>query len=223
MVYRLDRGGAARRAVAVSARGGTVVAPSRPESSRIDAPVIRQRLRNNCETASLQILLATVGVRSDQLTLQRRLLRSAPLDPIGTGPGRIWGDPERGFVGRPEGGGSAGGFGVYEQPIRSLASRYGRQLDDLTAQPAAAVYQRLRSGRAVMAWVGLSDGPYASWRSPRGRRIEVNFGEHAVVLTGIRRDGTLEVVNPLQGTLELWSPGKFETWWDRLDRRAVST
>ena len=54
-----------------------------------------------------------------------------------------------------------------------------------------------------MAWVGLSDGPYGRWRSPRGRTIQVNFGEHTVVLKGIRADGSIRVVNPLEGTREL--------------------
>ena len=72
-----------------------------------------------------------------------------------------------------------------------------------------------------MAWVGLSDGPYGEWRSPRGRNVRVNFGEHTVVLTGMRGDGRIRVVNPLEGTRELWTRQRFETMWARLGNRAL--
>ena len=48
-------------------------------TSRIEAPVIAQKLRNNCETAGLSVLLATRGVRAGQLDLQNDLPRSGPI------------------------------------------------------------------------------------------------------------------------------------------------
>ena len=223
VVYRLRRAPALRRALALGLRGGTVRVPAAAVAASVRAPVVRQRLRNNCETASLEILLATTGRRVDQLRLQSELASSGPLDPVGSGSGRLWGDPDLGFVGRPAGGGADGGFGVYQRPVAALARRQGRPLTDVSGGSAGAIYRRLLSGRAVMAWVGLSDGPYETWRSPSGRPVTANLGEHAVVVTGIRRDGGLEVVNPLRGTFEIWSQEKFESWWARLGRRALST
>jgi uncharacterized protein YvpB len=211
---RHSAGGAARRASA---------APPLPKSMRIPAPVVAQRLRNNCETAALQVLLATVGVKVDQLRLQAKVRRSGPLDPQGSPPNQTWGDPSLGFVGRVAGGGRAGGFGVYQGPIAALAQRFGVPLRDLTGSSPRAVYRRLLEGHAVMAWVGLSNGPFAHWRSPSERTITVNFGEHAVVLVGMRASGVLEVVNPLYGTRELWTRADFRTMWARLGRRALST
>lgn len=223
ITYRLAWDRAARDALALGARGGTVEVAGRALSANVRAPVVRQRLRNNCESAALQILLAATGVSVDQLSLQREFRRDGPLDPAGSGAGRIWGDPDVGYVGRSEGGGVAGGFGVYPGPVAAIARRHGRRLDQLTGRPASRIYRRLRAGRAVMAWVGLSDGPYGEWRSPRGRKIRVNFGEHTVVLTGMRSDGRIRVVNPLQGTRELWTQLRFETMWARLGDRALGT
>ncbi|MGI8595129.1 MAG: C39 family peptidase [Solirubrobacteraceae bacterium] len=223
VLYRLQAAPALRRALALGPRGGTVRVPATAVAASVRAPVVRQRLRNNCETAALEILLATTGRRADQLSLQRALPTSGPLDPTGSGSDRTWGDPERGFVGRPAGGGAAGGFGVYQRPIASLARKQGRPLTDLSGRPASVIYRRLRSGRAVMAWVGLTYGPYETWRSPTGRAVSVNVGEHTVVVSGFRSDGALEVVNPLRGTFEIWTQAKFESWWSRLGRRALST
>ncbi len=208
-----------------SARAGArdVRVPWRIVSASVPAPVVAQKLRNNCESAALQVLLATRGVRVDQLTLQAELPRSGPPDPSQSGTARRWGDPDRGFVGRPEGGGSAGGFGVYPGPVAGVARRNGVALRPLTGASPAAVYARLREGRAVMTWVGLTAGPYESWRTPEGREVSVNFGEHTVVLTGVEADGSLSVVNVLQGTRERWSRAYFETLWSRLGRRALST
>lgn len=222
VVYRNDREQTVRRVLAVARRGGgRVQVVRRPLAARVEAPALRQSLPNTCESAALSILLATRGVRAAQDGLQADLPRSGPLDPTGTGDDRTWGDPELGYVGRGAGGGVAGGFGVYQRPVIELAARRGVRLDDLSGADASTVYRRLLSGRAVMAWVGLSDGPYGRWRSPQGRPVEVNFGEHTVVLAGVQRDGAIRVSNPLQGTIERWSRERFETMWTRLDRRAV--
>ncbi|MHB8659398.1 MAG: C39 family peptidase [Solirubrobacteraceae bacterium] len=194
-----------------------------PVASTIAAPVLTQKLHNDCEAAALQVLLAAAGITADQLTLQAQLPRSGPIDPIGSPPSEVWGDPAQGFVGRADGSGAAGGFGVYQTPISQLAERYGARLRDLTGSPASRLYRSLLEGHAIMAWVGLADGPYGRWRSPTGLSISVNFNEHTVVLTGIDAEGTLQVINPLTGRLERWSQTQFETMWDRLGRRALST
>lgn len=168
------------------------------------------------------MLLAAGGVTVDQLTLQHRLPRSGTLDPQPRAGGRlpIWGDPDLGFVGRANGGGTSGGFGVYQPPIRRLALRYHVKLGNLTRAAPTLLYRRLRLGRPVMVWVGLSEGPYGRWRSPQGKTIRVNFGEHTVVLTGLR--GNLVLLNdPLDGQRWTWTRAQFEQLWARLGRRAL--
>lgn len=223
VTYRYDASATTRLIAMRMSSGGSVEAVRRPVAAQVDAPVIRQALRNNCEAATLSVVLATTGLQVPQLRLQDQLPTSGPLDPTASGPGGVWGDPELGFVGRPDGGGVAGGFGVYQRPIAALARRYGRRLQDRTGSSPSAIYQRLLEGRVVMAWVGLSSGPYGEWTSPAGRRVRVNFGEHTVVLAGLKQNGDLRVVNPLVGTRETWSKAKFEAMWQLLGRRALST
>lgn len=224
VTYDLDRDQGARAAVSAAALGGAAVQVTRRAvASTIPAPILRQRLRNNCETAALSILMRTVGVSADQVALQQRLPRSGPVDPTGSGPTMRWGDPDRGYVGRPDGGGVAGGFGVYPGPIAALARQRGVALENLTGKTVQALYQRLRAGNAVLAWVGLGAGPYGRWTAPTGKTINVNFNEHTVVLHGITRDGTISVSNPLQGTAERWTQQKFESMWRLLGGRALAT
>lgn len=221
ITYRYDRAATVRRAIALGAQGGTVEAVRTPVSSRIAAPVLRQAQANTCESAALEILLATTGRRVPQARLQAAFPRSGSLDPVGIGARRVWGDPDRGYVGRADGGGAAGGFGVYPGPVATTARAMGRELDDLTGAEPSRLYRRLLRGRAVMAWIGLSDGPYGEWRSPAGKRIRVNYGEHTVVLTGIAPDGLVRLVNPLDGAAETWTRTRFEAAWALLGRRAL--
>ncbi len=72
-----------------------------------------------------------------------------------------------------------------------------------------------------MAWIGLSAGPYRTWPTPTGGRVIGNFGEHTVVLTGLRGD-TIELNDPLVGERTTWTKRDFERMWRRLDRRALS-
>ncbi|MBI2690448.1 MAG: C39 family peptidase [Solirubrobacterales bacterium] len=218
----LDRSSAAAEAVSLGSAGGTVNVATEPVAATIAAPVLKQKLRNICESAALEVLLATEGVRVPQLTLQQRLRRDGPLDPVGVGASRVWGDPELGYVGRPDGGGVAGGFGVYPKPIIELASKYRVKLTNMTGGSASEIYDKLLSGRAVMAWMGLGDGPFTSWVTKSGKPVNVNLNEHTVVLTGIDRTGTLRMVDPLTGTRKEMSQSEFEAMWTLLGKRSVA-
>jgi uncharacterized protein YvpB len=221
--YELRRRSAAAAALRLNDGNGRITVATAPTVVSIDAPVIKQKLRNNCEAAALQVLLQTADIRVPQLKLQEQLAKSGPLDPSDSAAGRVWGDPDAGYVGRPNGGGTAGGFGVYPGPVQRLAAKHGVVLQDLTGRPARSIYATLLKGRAVMVWVGLGDGPYSSWRSPSGRQITVNLNEHTVVLNGLDKSDRLSVVNPLTGRAEDWSKEKFEKMWQLLGRRALST
>jgi uncharacterized protein YvpB len=221
---RVDRPELRRRVLrAVAAGGGTVAVPERAVASTARLPIVKQAFRNNCETAALSMLLAGRGVRVNQRTLQRQLPRSGPLDPQPSPDGGLetWGDPTRGYVGRVDGGGTAGGYGVYERPIRALARRHSVALRDLTRRAPRDVYRRLAAGNPVMVWIGLSDGPFRTWRSPAGGEVTANFGEHTVVLTGLRGN-RLYVNDPLTGQRLTWTKAYFEDVWPRLGRRALS-
>lgn len=225
VVFRTDYRRTAAAVKAVTARGGgdTNVA-ERPEWSTSSLPVVKQKLRNNCETAALSMMLAAAGRPTDQLRLQSELPTSGPLDPepsVDGGPPR-WGDPREGFVGRPKGDGGSGGFGVYENPIIGLARRHRLSLTHVGTESAEPIYQAVRSGRPVFAWVGLSDGPYDTWITPSGEQFTGNFGEHTVVLTGIRGD-RLQVNDPLSGRRLTWTRAEFEQMWARLGKQALTT
>lgn len=217
----VTRTAALQRRVLRAARlgGGTVLLPERPTAASFRLPVVKQALRNNCETAALSMLLLARGARVGQLRLQRELSRSGPLDPEQSGGLPLWGDPDHGFVGRVGGGGPSGGYGVYQPPVVRLARRHGVRLATVGRRPPE-VYRELLRGRPVMAWVALSNGPFMTWRTVSGKRITGNFGEHTVVLTGIRAD-SLAVNDPLSGRRLTWSRSQFELMWQRLGRRAL--
>jgi uncharacterized protein YvpB len=214
----------ARRIVkrALAEHATHVSVPTVPLRSTIVQRPVRQVLHNDCEATSLSMLLAVAGVHAGQLELQARLPRSGPLDPEPVAGSTLfrWGDPERGFVGRPAGGGSEGGFGVYEPPVRALAARYGVHLVDLHDRGLRAVRAAVLAGHPVLAWVGLAAGPYLTWLTPSGRRITVNLNEHAVLLVGAG-PGYVLVNNPLTGVRERWSDTLFSYRWKLLGRRAL--
>jgi uncharacterized protein YvpB len=215
----------ARRVVrrALVARQTRVAVPFVPLQSSIALRPVRQVLHNDCEATALSMLLAAAGVRAGQLELQARLPRSGSLDPEPVAGSSLfrWGDPERGFVGRPAGGGTEGGFGVYEPPILRLAARFGVHLVDLHGRSVTAVKGAVLAGNPVLAWVGLAPGPYLSWLTPSGHKITVNLNEHAVVLVG-GGPGYLLVNNPLSGRRERWSDALFSYRWKLLGQRALA-
>jgi uncharacterized protein YvpB len=223
ITYAVDRGAAAaalRRAV--RGDGGKVEVPEHAIAAKIAVPLIRQRLPDDCEATALSMVLGYAGRPAGQLLLQRQVAAAKPLDPqVGPNGEEIWGDPSLGFVGRADGGGPAGGFGVYQGPIKALAARHGLTMSDLTGESPQRIYAALLAGRPAIAWVALSAGPYASWTSPAGRPIEINYGEHAVTLTGVAA-GRVFLNDPLSGRRLTWSKARFERMWAGLGHRALS-
>jgi uncharacterized protein YvpB len=219
-VDRAATGAALRRALRDG--GATVAVVERPTSSSIAVPLIAQVLQDDCEATALAMVLAQSGRAVGQLALQRQVAHAPPLDPtIGPNGEEVWGDPARGFVGRADGGGPGGGFGVYQGPIRALAKRHGLEMTELSGARPARLYAALLAGHPVLAWVALSAGPYAQWTSPAGKAIEVNYGEHAVVLTGVDGAG-VHVNDPLSGERLIWSKPQFEQMWAGLGHRALA-
>jgi uncharacterized protein YvpB len=223
ITYAVDRAAtAAELHRTLNRGGGEVRVIERPIASAISVPLIKQRLRDDCEATALAMILGYAGRPIGQVSLQQEVAHAKPLDPTTTASGiEIWGDPSLGFVGRADGGGPAGGFGVYQGPIRALAKRHGLSMINLTGRPPTRVYSTLVGGHPVLAWVALAPGPFASWTSPVGKPIRVNFGEHAVVLTGLAK-GRVEVNDPLSGERLSWSKAEFEQMWAGLGRRALA-
>lgn len=221
--YEVDKAAAAKvLQEAVVRGGGTVTVPERPVAAAIAVPMTGQVLQDDCEATALSMVLGYAGHPVDQLTLQKQVAHSPPLDPTVAADGsEVWGDPSEGFVGRADGGGPAGGFGVYQKPIRALARRHGLTMRELTGSPPAAVYASLLAGHPVLAWVALSEGPYASWVSPAGKPVRINYGEHAVVLTGVEGED-LRVNDPLSGEHLIWTKQQFEQMWAGLGHRALA-
>jgi uncharacterized protein YvpB len=221
--YEVDRAAAAaalRRAVAQG--GGTVTVSEQPVAAAIAVPMIGQVLQDDCEATALSMVFGYSGHPVSQLTLQKQVAHSPPLDPTVAADGsEVWGDPSEGFVGRADGGGPAGGFGVYQKPIRALARRHGLAMRELTGSRPGAVYAALLAGHPVLAWVALSEGPYASWVSPAGKPIQINYGEHAVVLTGVEGED-VHVNDPLSGERLVWTKQQFEQMWAGLGHRALA-
>jgi uncharacterized protein YvpB len=221
--YGVDKAAAAKALrQAVARGGGTVAVPERPVAATIAVPMTGQVLQDDCEATALSMVLGYADHPVDQLTLQKQVAHSPPLDPTVAADGtEVWGDPEEGFVGRADGGGPAGGFGVYQGPIRALARRHGLAMRELTGSSPAAVYAALLAGHPVLAWVALSEGPYASWVSSAGKPVRINYGEHAVVLTGVEGED-VRVNDPLSGERLVWTKQQFEQMWAGLGQRALA-
>jgi uncharacterized protein YvpB len=180
----------------------------------ISRPHLRQIWRDNCEAASLSMLL---GGTPDQRRLQDLLPISGPLKPRPTRRGLVWGDPEEGFVGNVR----QGGYGVYEQPLLRLAHLVGTDLVDLSGSPFVRIVDAIRSGRPVMTWVTLGTSSPRSWRTARGQVIQADAAEHTVLLVGWQA-GLVVYLDPWDGTRKVEDLATFAARWKKLGQRAMT-
>ena len=214
LTLRLSRWQAARVMLGLGPRGGEAALTGVPIASEIGAPTIRERPGEDSDSAALAVLLATTGLKADRLALERRLSANPPPDLPAVGNGRRSHDKER------RAGGPVPIAASWLRPrlVAEVAARYQRRLGRLTGARPVDVYNWVRSGRAVMAWVA---DPPRSWRTGGFRPAWRIRDERAVVLAGIRQDGMLSVVNPERGTREWWDRGRFQAMWGGAGRKAL--
>ena len=200
-------------------------APPPQTTFTIAVPVIRQTMVLDCETAALQMGLATYGYHYSQDTLFAREVVDAR--PPVMGPNHTvlqWGDPYTNFVGNVNGSDwTPTGYGVYYPVILKMArdigltNAYGGE-----GMSAATVYRALSTGHAVEVWIetNWTRPGVSTWRAWDGRKIRYSYAEHAVTLSGVSPT-QVRVNDPLHGTQYWVSKATFETVWADFNNMAV--
>lgn len=183
-------------------------------------PFHRQEHALSCEIASLKMALDYYGVDVSEAVLisELKIDTSSPRQA-----GNIWGDPEKGFVGNIDGKMPNSGYGVYEEPIAEVASKYR------TAKPFKdAILEDILSAVAekhpVIVWVPLAGNYDISWKTLEGKDVVAQYGEHARVLIGftgtINDPKNLFFLDPVYGQMRI-SKKEFVKGWNLLNNRAV--
>jgi uncharacterized protein YvpB len=211
----------------------TVVPTARPTATpappqtvfTIPVPVIRQTMALDCETAALQMGLATYGYYYSQealFALENPDLRAPVMGPNHTV--LRWGDPYRQFVGNVNGSDwIPTGYGVYYPVITTIAQSKGlTNARGGEGYAPATAYQALSTGHAVEVWIETNwirtfVGTWTAWD---GRAVRYSYAEHTVVLSGVSPT-QVRVNDPLHG-IQYWvSKALFETNWADFNNMAV--
>ncbi|MFI8460577.1 C39 family peptidase [Kitasatospora sp. NPDC085464] len=220
---RLPRGGRLTALAAALAGAATLLCAAPSGAATTAVPHYSQQLANDCEAASLRMVLAARGVQvGDQAILARIGVDRVHYQFGVSGP--LSGDPYRAFVGDPNGSETAGtGYGVYYPPVARAAGSYGLAVmqagqgispSELRAQVAA--------GHPAIVWVdyGWRDVPAGSYTAYDGRQVlYAGPSEHTVVVSAVR-DGQFLVEDPARG--ESWiSEGAFDAGYATYQDMAV--
>ena len=186
----------------------------------LNLPLYRQEHRVTCEVAALRMALGRylIEVSEDDL------LASLTFDTKDPMRGGVWGDPDAGFVGDPDGALSKyTGYGVYEYPIRNLARLY-RQAEVLENPDINTVVNLVSKGKPVIVWNVISKHRSRYWQTVDGKEIEAHPGEHARVVVGFIGEVTsperLILHDPIYGRIVI-SIEKFLGEWESLGKKAV--
>ena len=188
-------------------------------------PVYRQAMALDCETAALQMALASLGhyySQSDLFAYENPDTRPPVMGANHTI--LQWGDPYTNFVGDVNGSDSIPtGYGIYYPLILSIAQSHGSPGASAgEGYSAGVVYQALANRHPVQVWVevGWFHPAVGSWTAWDGRRIQYSLDEHTVILSGIS-DTQVRVNDPWHGTQYWVSKATFENSWADFDDMAV--
>jgi uncharacterized protein YvpB len=181
----------------------------------------RQEHPLSCEVAALRMALLYRGVKVTENELISQLPISDP-NPRNL-KNNTWGDPNLGFVGNISGRMPNTGYGVYQQPIYDLASKY-RTARIITNGTIADLTTELSKGNPIVVWGVIGKGKDISWKTPEGKVITAKLDEHARTLIGFtgKSDNPklMILLDPIYGEIRL-SISAFQKNWEKLDKKAV--
>jgi uncharacterized protein YvpB len=180
----------------------------------------RQEHALSCEVAALKMALNYKGVK----VTENELINQLPVsDPGPRQPNNIWGDPNLGFVGNINGTMPNTGYGVYQQPIYDLASKY-RTAKIITNGTINDLIIELSDSNPIVVWGVVGHGKDISWKTPEGKGITAKLDEHARTLIGFTGQSDnpklMILLDPIYGEIRL-SISNFQKNWDKLDKKAV--
>jgi uncharacterized protein YvpB len=180
----------------------------------LNAPIIKQDLALDCESAALEVALAVKNIDVPQ----DKIFYSLPQQPqqvqLGAdGYPERWGDPYVAFVGDVNGyEPSFTGYGVYYPPIVAAAERFGATASGRTGWTVPEIVAELQAGNSVVVWLTSDFKPHVPryWTAWDGRRIPWAIGEHAVPVIGFNPvENTITFVDVLYGVERTMSTQAF--------------
>lgn len=186
----------------------------------LKVPFHKQERALSCEAAALTMALRYKNVDVSESDILELLPVSTPLP---RGDNNTWGDPQYGFVGDVDGSMPKTGYGVYENPIASVA----RQFSGATVLENAKIQDlidALHAGKPAVVWGTVGSGKDISWKTTDGKYVKAIMGEHARTLIGYNgaraNPASLILLDPIYGKIT-WSAKKFLRDWALLDNKAV--
>jgi len=196
------------------------IIPVKP-AVKLAVPYHHQEHTLSCEVAALLMALNYKGVT----VTENELIGQLPIsDPGPRHKDNTWGDPNLGFVGNINGKMPNIGYGVYEQPIYDLASKY-RPARIIASGTLTDLITELSNNNPIIVWgVVVGRSKDISWKTPEGKIISAQLDEHARTLIGFtgKSDNPqlLILLDPIYGEVRL-TVKDFLKNWTLLDKRAV--
>lgn len=152
-----------------------------------------QTLNLSCESRSAADWAGYFGVSINELEFLSQLPQSD--------------DPNKGFVGNPNGPGGLippNPYGVHAAPVAALLRAYGLPAEDIVGLSIDQIKTEVAAGRPVIVWVIFASVPGYSlqYTTQSGEVINVAPNEHTVIIVGYDPQG----VALLDGAAIYWRP-----------------
>ncbi len=186
----------------------------------------------SCSVASLKMGLAWKGKNANETDIIYNQIGIYD-QPMSGCPTCTWADPNKYFVGFPNGSGTQGNgqtaYGVHWAPVRQVYSNYGVTTELRRNWNTTGLAQTLNAGNPVQIWWwnGVSGaGERTDWRNVENpsQTIESIRGMHSILVVGFNGDPSnptsFIALDPWWG-YQTYSVAKFNVQWPKLQNTGV--
>lgn len=187
--------------------------------TKYNIPFYRQQYKASCAAASLRMIMAFKGIKTNDLDIVYRMGYNPRSIDKSTDP-PTWDDPDQMFVGDINGSiGSGTAAGPDALPIVAAAQSYGRSSYRALNINTSWVADQLFNGRLVVGFGATGNSKqYIQWKTPNGRIEKMNIRSHAVAISGFMGESNAPIgfwVNdPLSNGIQYWSNSQLQAYID---------
>lgn len=191
----------------------------------LNVPLYRQTHAFTCNITATAMALSYKGAASSEMGVYGGIAKDPTACEKSGDTITYWGNPNSGYVGNIDGGGSCGGYGVHWGPVSAYISSRGVSNSVRRGWNVAALAQEVEKGNPSIVWWqnGWASAYWKYWDSPGGRVSALN-GMHSEVVVGFigpsSNPSHIITNDPWRGRRTL-TTGQFNALWGWFGNTAV--
>lgn len=186
---------------------------------KLNVERFEQKYQYSCETAALRIVLNFHGIQLSEDEIIKRMPFESTENKNG-----VWGDPDKGFVGKIDGHSSSESYGIHWKPLKELATHW-KKAELLEQGTKEDLISNLMDKKPIIVWIYTGKKTPLQWKTTTGKPVKALLEEHTVVISGFKGNKYqvegFYISDPSKKNVKFLETSKFLEVWSGFENKGL--